>query len=146
LTTLSSFNAADGQRPQGGLTLGPDGYFYGLTGPGNLSGPATLNPVGTIFRITIDGTLTILGSFRYDNSGWLLPDLTLGPDGNFYGTTTGGSSDRPGTVFQVTTNGSFATLFSFSGTNGAVPQAPLTVGNDGNFYGTTSGGGSTLWD
>ncbi|MGA2173647.1 MAG: choice-of-anchor tandem repeat GloVer-containing protein [Verrucomicrobiota bacterium] len=63
--------------------------------------------------------------------------LTLGNDGNFYGTTEEGGSDNEGTVFQVTTNGALTTLVSFNVTNGAQPDAPLTLGNDGNFYGTT---------
>ena len=43
--------------------------------------------------------------------------LTLGNDGNFYGTTEEGGSGY-GTVFQVTTNGTLTTLVSFNGPNG----------------------------
>jgi uncharacterized repeat protein (TIGR03803 family) len=68
--------------------------------------------------------------------------LTLGNDGNFYGTTEEGGSDGVGTVFKVTTNGTLTTLASFNWSNGAYPQAGLTLGNDGNFYGTTEEGGS----
>jgi uncharacterized repeat protein (TIGR03803 family) len=65
--------------------------------------------------------------------------LTLGSDGNFYGTTDRGGSAGFGTVFRATNTGRLTTLVGFSGTNGAGPQASLTLGNDGNFYGTTSG-------
>ena len=80
-----------------------------------------------------------------DNNGaYPYAALTLGNDGNFYGTTSeGGGGDR-GTIFRVTTNGTLTTLVSFNGTNGENPWAGLTLGKDGNFYGMTYGGGSDL--
>jgi uncharacterized repeat protein (TIGR03803 family) len=143
LTTLVSFNASGGQHPQHGLTLGNDGYFYGLVGTGVPNGPGTFSTVGTLFKMTSEGTLTTLGSFSYvDQGNFRLPPLTLGADGDFYGTTPGGSSVNSGTIFQLTKNGTFTTLVSFSNTDGAVPLAPLTVGSDGNLYGTTAAGGT----
>jgi uncharacterized repeat protein (TIGR03803 family) len=67
--------------------------------------------------------------------------LALGPDGNFYGTTSGGGSLGYGTVFVVTTNGGFATRVNFDFARGADPEAGLTLGTDGNFWGTTYEGG-----
>ena len=67
--------------------------------------------------------------------------LTLGPDGNFYGTTRDGGTNNFGTIFKVTPDGVFTSLFAFSGTNGAAPLGGLALGKDGNFYGTTSQGG-----
>jgi uncharacterized repeat protein (TIGR03803 family) len=67
--------------------------------------------------------------------------LTLGSDGNFYGTTRDGGSNNLGTIFRLTPNGVLTSLFSFSGTNGSAPQGALTLGEDGNFYGTTVLGG-----
>jgi uncharacterized repeat protein (TIGR03803 family) len=145
LTTIASFSVSDG-HPQGGLTLGPDGNFFGLVGSTFPDMPGTPNFLARLFRVTSQGTVTMLGSHSYLNPGsWLLPTLTLGPDGNFYGTIAGGGSVTPGAVFQVTTNGTFATLISFANTNGAVPLAPLTLGTDGNLYGTTDAGGSDEW-
>ena len=68
--------------------------------------------------------------------------LALGPNGNFYGTTSKGGTNGDGTVFEITTNGILTTLVIFTRTNGAYPEAGLAVGPDGNLYGTTSQGGS----
>jgi uncharacterized repeat protein (TIGR03803 family) len=82
--------------------------------------------------VTTNGTLTKL-------NGTSANGLTLGNDGNFYGTTQEGGSSGHGTVFVVTTNGLLTTLYSFTGgSDGRNPTAALTLGNDGNFYGTTS--------
>src|SRR5690348_14994204 len=51
--------------------------------------------------------------------------LVLGPDGNFYGTTSSGGTNNDGTVFQLTSGGAFTSLLSFDGTNGAAPYAAL---------------------
>jgi uncharacterized repeat protein (TIGR03803 family) len=65
--------------------------------------------------------------------------LTVGRDGNLYGTTTSGGGNRFfGTVFRFTTNGILTTLASFDGTNnGSGPQCPLLMDTDGTLYGTT---------
>ena len=85
-------------------------------------------------------TLQTLYSF---NSGQISPNpnLTLGPDGNLYGTTYGDANGDYGTVFRLTTNGTITTMYSLGGNNGQSPRGSLTLGNDGNFYGTTSGYG-----
>jgi uncharacterized repeat protein (TIGR03803 family) len=134
LQTLCSFNGTNGMKPNA-LTLGNDGNFYGTTYSGGITNSTHTNGYGTVFKVTTNGTLTTLVSFNGTNGTAPQAALTLGPDGNFYGTTYG-------TVFQVTTNGTLTTLVSFNGTNGMHPTAALTLGHDGNFYGTTYFGGS----
>jgi uncharacterized repeat protein (TIGR03803 family) len=69
--------------------------------------------------------------------------MIFGPDGNLYGTTTGGLfTGGFGTVFRITTNGVFTSLALFQGTNGSDPEGSLAFGTDGNLYGTTSAGGT----
>ena len=140
VTTSGVFNALyaftgnnDGAYPQGALTLGPDGNFYGTTQQGGTNG------FGTVFEITPNGVVTPLWSFTGGNDG-ANPQagLTLGRDGNLYGTTQQGGTNGFGTVFQITANGVVTPLYSFTdGNDGANPQAGLTLGPDGNFYGVT---------
>ncbi len=138
LTMLASFNGTNGEYPAARLTLGRDGNFYGTTPNGG-----SIN-IGTVFQVRTNGVLTSLVAFTdYPyNDGQPYAGLTIGGDGNFYGTTDNGGNGDCGTVFQVTTNGVLTSLVEFSGTNGCGPLASLTLGRDGNFYGTTTGGGS----
>jgi len=139
LTTLVSFNGTNGAEPYyAGLTLGPDGNFYGTTYAGGITNSTFANGLGTVFKVTTNGVLTTLVSFNGTNGMYPFAGLTLGNDSNFYGTTVG-----VGTVFRMTTNGALTTLVFFNGTNGASPYAGLALGNDGNFYGTTENGGSS---
>ena len=141
LTAWFTFLASSTQ-PEGALTLGADGNFYGVTANGgDYSGG-----VGTAFRVTTNGVVTTLVSFSYSGGYHPWAGLTLGNDGNFYGTTYEGGfvgGGGYGTVFRLTTNGVLNHLVAFNVVNGANPIASLTQGNDGNFYGTTTGGGSS---
>ena len=144
LTTLvefGSFGTDMGGRPLGSLTQGSDGSFYGTTlvnGPSNFSG-------GTIFRMTPDGTLTVLVNFNTSNGASPIGKLVQGVDGAFYGTTQQGGANSFGTVFKVTAAGAFTKLVDFTG-NGATnrgrfPAGGMVIGTDGVFYGTTESGG-----
>ncbi len=137
LTTLVSFNGANGSHPVGALVQGSDGNFYGTTDNGGTSGNH-----GTVFQVTPAGVLTTLVSFGGTNGSHPAAGLVQGSDGNFYGTTAFGGASGDGTVFQVTAAGALTTLVSFSGTNGSFPFAALVQGTNGNFYGTTVGGGN----
>jgi uncharacterized repeat protein (TIGR03803 family) len=151
LTTLWSFCAAGqtancpgGYTPYGPLALGTDGNFYGVTRNGG-----TGTGYGTVFQITPAGVLTTIYSFcslpGCSDGAFPVAGLTLGSDGNFYGTTLGYTGG--GTVFKVTPTGTLSTLYTFCSlqgcTDGSGPMAPPIEGTDGNFYGTTFGGGAS---
>jgi uncharacterized repeat protein (TIGR03803 family) len=139
LNILYSFTGGnDGDQPTAGLVLGVGGNFYGTTtGRGYWT---FLDPTGvgygTIFTITLTGTLTTLHSFS-GTDGRVPLALVQGKDGNLYGTTQFGGTYGFGTVFKITTNGLFSTLYSFTGANDGAEPGGLAQGQDGNFYGAT---------
>jgi uncharacterized repeat protein (TIGR03803 family) len=141
MTVMHTFvNGADGASPLSALVEAADGNFYGTTHLGGASN------VGTLFRMTPSGTLTVLKEFTGGADG-ASPDAALiqGADGNLYGTTKVGAAGY-GTVFQSTLGGAYTVLHTFSGGgDGADSSAPLLRASDGGFYGTTNfGGGSSL--
>src|SRR5262245_27929530 len=74
----------DGDRPAASLVQAPepDGRFYGTTQFGGSDN------LGTIFRVDSTGQLTILRSFDPNSPQQPEAALTLGADGNFYGTSS----------------------------------------------------------
>jgi len=148
-TNLYSFTTTSqgAYNPYAGLVQGPDGALYGTALSGGTS------KLGVVFRITTDGTLTVLLNFSGANGANPEGQLVVGIDGALYGTTmNGGTADR-GTLYKITTTGTHTVLYSFSalitgGPNGrstnavgANPRAGLRQGSDGTFYGTTYQGG-----
>jgi uncharacterized repeat protein (TIGR03803 family) len=117
---------------------GRDGNLYTTTQAGGafFSG----HQYGTVFSLTPSGTMTVLHSFDNTNGGKPNSGLTLGTDGNFYGTTTIGGLGY-GTIFKITPSGTYTVLHNFVGTTeGGPPNTPPIQGLDGNFYGTTGDG------
>jgi len=154
LATLSGANDGSGPCPpgytacsEGGLTQGTDGNLYGTTYSGG-TGPACTDGCGTVFKLTLAGTATILHSFTGTDGANPTAALILGRDGNFYGTTYAGGANGYGTVFKVTPKGKLTTLYSFCSqggadcTDGQYPVAALVQASNGNFYGTTGSGGA----
>jgi uncharacterized repeat protein (TIGR03803 family) len=134
LTTLHSFDLADGAYPYGSLVQANDGDFYGTTSYGG-----TNNIHGTVFRITPHGRLTTLHNFNGADGSGSVAGLTQATDGNLYGTTESGATGY-GTVFRITPSGVFATLHVFDGTDGGYPTAGLIQATDRKLYGTTEYG------
>ena len=112
--------------------MGADGNLYGTA----FGYPS--NNYGAIFKLTPAGQFTILHSFAGGADGaYPAAQLTLGNDGNFYGTTTSG------TVFKISPSGDYTVVCSLSSQGvGGSPESPLTLASDGNFYGTTYNGGA----
>lgn len=145
VSTLTSFSGStgigpNGAKPYAGVFVGADGFLYGTTYQGGTNG----GPLGfgTVFKVAQQsGATTTLFSFNGSNGSQPYAALTMGFDGNLYGTTLVGGSSNLGTVFRITTNGNLTTLLSFSGTNGAKPSGRLKQSPGGDLYGTTQQGG-----
>lgn len=130
LTSLWQFNGTNGSAPLPPLVQAADGYLYGATALGGT------NPnYGTLFKISTNGDFTSLASFDGTNFGNPQSGLTLGLDGNLYGTTQFGGENGQGVLFRLTTNGTLSTVFSFSASGPHWPNARLFQATDGNFYG-----------
>ncbi len=130
--------AVTGSGPEGGLTLGTDGNFYGTTQGGGTG------LTGTVFKITPAGKLTTLYSFPNSTVDGASPVFGVfqASNGDFYGVTPAGGEYGNGVFFRITSAGSFKLLASFpSSADGSNPNLP-TQGTDGNFYGTTHNGGA----
>ena len=153
LTTLHSFNGADGVFPDGWLVQDSAGNLYGVTGNGgDLSGCSGLG-CGVVFKLDRTGKETVLYSFTggADGSepfGSVIQDEA----GNLYGTTSYGGDFNGslcagvgcGVVFKLDPTGKETVLYTFTGgTDGANPNANLLQDEKGNLYGTASDGGDT---
>jgi uncharacterized repeat protein (TIGR03803 family) len=136
--------STDGANPTSPLVQGSDGNLYGST---NLGGDSEF---GTIFQITLSGTLTTVHQMTETGGTYPSDTLTIASDGNIYGTTNyGGSSSNPncttigpgcGTLFQFTPGGSFSVLHDFDLSDGWA-GAGLLQHTNGLLYGDTAQGG-----
>ncbi|MGD0272085.1 MAG: choice-of-anchor tandem repeat GloVer-containing protein [Candidatus Sulfotelmatobacter sp.] len=109
-----------------GVVQDAAGNLFGTTYFGGSSGN------GTAFEITTTHQFKLLHSFTY-GSGTAPRPLTLGNDGNLYGTTEG--INGYGTIFQITPAGAYKTLHNFTYGGGTVPYTGLYQAPNGNFYG-----------
>jgi len=139
-TTLYNFTGgADGNEPYG-VAVDQQGNLYGITLYGGTYG------FGVVFKVTPSGTETVLHNFTPNGVDGLFPSapLTVGPNGNLYGTTSYGGALGVGTVFEITPSGTETILHSFAaGKKGFYPVAGVTFDKKGNLYGTTFYGGSS---
>jgi len=140
LTTIYNFcaqaNCTDGESPNAGLVQAANENFYGTTVLGGYADR------GTIYQLTLGGTLTTLHSFSGSDGMFPYAGLIQGADGDLYGTTEGGGANGYGTVFKIAPGGVLTTLHSFDGADGGHTYAGLIQTNDGYLYGTTSEGGT----
>jgi uncharacterized repeat protein (TIGR03803 family) len=133
----------------GSLPSETKGMLY--SGPVNITTSTELNAIayktGFIDSPVTNGfyaisLLKVLYNFTGSVSG--PSGLTLGSDGNFYGTTGSGGSSNGGIVFKMTPAGVVTTLASFDVVNGQIPLPNgVMQAGDGNFYGTTDSAGSS---
>jgi uncharacterized repeat protein (TIGR03803 family) len=139
-SVLHSFgHGKDGANPYSGLLRDVQGNLYGTTSLGGA------NNLGTIFKVSRNGTETVMHSFARQGDG-TVPHAGLIADsqGNLYGATFTGGNNGTGTVLKLPRSGQESVLYSFgafgSG-DGASPTGLLTMDDHGNLVGTTPAGG-----
>jgi uncharacterized repeat protein (TIGR03803 family) len=135
-TDLFDLTQSTGSEPgfPGLPAQGFDGNLYSTM-------PTSFPGGGTVVTAPVSGgLLTVTHYLAATDGNEPFSGLSLGMDGNFYGTTYIHTNNAYGTVFQVTPTGTFTTLYGFSNTNdGEGPWAPPIMASDGNLYGMTQG-------
>ncbi|HEX3799726.1 MAG TPA: choice-of-anchor tandem repeat GloVer-containing protein [Verrucomicrobiae bacterium] len=97
----------------------------------------------TVIPVSAPGTLfTGLRFYAGGNDGSKPSRMTLGSDGNLYGTTQFGGASRRGAVYRVGMDGTVTNIASFGLDGGFGPSGGVVQGLDGNYYGTTEFGGT----
>ena len=127
-TVLHSFQASEGTFPVGGLIFDPSGNLIGTTEEGGLGGYD-----GSVFELSPSNggwTFSLLHLFDFSKGEGVDPfaGMTMGSDGNLYGTTLGGGYYDDGTVFRLVYSGgywTYQTLYSF-GNDGNSPFGGVT--------------------
>lgn len=142
--TFPSPTTSGSYEPISLINIGNSGTFWGVTDGGGTYGG------GTLYQLTTAGVETAIYNFCgcIDSLGYSEGEgpngLIEGSDGDFYGTTQGGS-DSSGTVFKIPQNGLGSVLYTFGSKahDGAVPFGNLIlVSKDALFYGVTDQGGT----
>ena len=147
LTTLVSFNNADGNRAFGSLILDADGNLFGTTEGGGSGddGTAFEIPKTATGYASTPNTLVYFGNpAGYSPHGALIANA----NGDLFGTTEFGGANNDGTVFEITKTTSGyastpATLVNFNGADGFDPLDSLIADAKGDLFGTTEGGGAS---
>ena len=137
---LYVFTRDDGSEgPLGGLAMDAAGNLYGTTCNGGANGE------GAVYELARSGggwSYHVVYSFQSRADGWPHSGVTIGLDGNLYGTSGVGGRVGCGQVYKVTPSGAETTLYTFQNeSDGCTPAAGLVFDHAGNLYGATANGG-----
>jgi uncharacterized repeat protein (TIGR03803 family) len=133
-TDLHDFNASGGDPyyfSESRVAQGRDGNFYAES-----EGGGTGN--GTVFKITLSGTPTIIFSFDGTDGELAVGGLTLGTDGNFYGNTWYGGTFLNGITFKITPAGKETVLHNFANSGDGANPGNVLIRSGQLFYGATN--------
>ena len=138
LTTIASFNGADGNSPYAAMTLDGSRDLFGTTDGGGANG------YGTVFEIASGSSvITTIASFNGPNGQNPYGAVVFDASGNLFGTTYGGGAAGYGEVFEIASGSTAITVVvPCNRTNGASPQGALTLDQSDDLYGTSVTGGA----
>jgi uncharacterized repeat protein (TIGR03803 family) len=135
ITTVTSFNATDGESPYGGVALDASGDIYGTTNSGGSS------DYGTIFEIARgSAVVTTIVSFNGIDAAYPKTGVVVDTSEDIYGMSSQGGPTGNGTLFEIPHGSDVVT--TLAGFNPPAGQSPLTFDAAGNLYGTTLEGGA----
>ncbi len=146
IKTIATSNfGTDGAYILGPLVEGTGSIFYGTNGESGASG------YGTVFSASVASGYKLLYTFTGQADGGApLSGITLGTDGNLYGTTSQGGNlgcaagFGCGSIYQITPGGKFTSLYTFgTQADGILGGPALNQGSSGDFYGTAGNGGTS---
>jgi uncharacterized repeat protein (TIGR03803 family) len=148
-TVLHAFKGGnDGAHPAAELTLGNDGALYGTTTVGGGNGCGG-NGCGTVFKVTTDGTETVLHAFNGADGAGPKWGVIQDGAGNIFGSTNYGAEagcqldQGCGVVFKLTPQGRESVRYTFQGgSDGGNPNSALIRDASGNLYGAALWGGN----
>jgi len=130
LKTLVNFNGTNGSNPYAGLIQANDGNFYGVASNGGSASDA-LGLGGVLFRMTPQGTLTILHNFTDHEDGAVpMGGLVQASDGNLYGTNLFGVYGSGSQLFRASLTGAILPLHELCD-----PRSSLLQHTNGIIYG-----------
>ncbi len=136
LTTLASFDGANGRLPDDGIVADSAGDLFGATGGGGSAGS------GTLFELVHGASsITTLVSLSGATAGTPYGGLTIDAAGDLFG-ALGANTGSAGAVFELAPGASvitiLATLTTSSGEN---PEGRLAVDAAGDVFGTGENAG-----
>jgi uncharacterized repeat protein (TIGR03803 family) len=142
------FHCPDGTGSEAGVIFGSSGVLYGTTSAGGV------HSQGTMFKLMPSSGIwneVVLHNFKDTDGSSPIATMTVGKDGDFYGTTFYGGAHGGGTVYRLgqAPNSSWKEqlLYNFcsagfpSCKDGLRPYAGVVFDGSGNLYGTTTQGG-----
>lgn len=145
--TLLDFTGYGGAAPsygiEAGLTLGSDGWLYGVSNYGGLTYETSTR--GTVFRVSTSGTYELISELSNPALVGYSPRgaLTQAQDGNFYFTTYYSRNTGFGAILRLTPAGVLSVVRELTGGTGpSNPRGTLVQGADGLLYGVSEYGGA----
>lgn len=124
------------------VVLAADGSLYGTTPFFEAGGFS--NVYGELYRIAPDGTFSVVHTFTGDE-GLTPTGVTVGSDGNVYGTTGGWPhGGKAGAIYRTAPDGSgFTVLYQFTNSQDGDDPWAIVEAAPGKLYGVTVKGGAS---